>query len=101
MNSLSPTFLEVRTIIVETLGLEESRTETLTPRTALFGGIPELDSFAVINLAMALEEHFGFVIDDSEFTAEIFDTVGTLADFVDRSRASGSQAHGHQASVAG
>lgn len=80
------TFLEVRDLIAETLGLDENRRMALTPQTPLFGGIPELDSFAVVSLAMALEQRFGFEIDDSEFTAEIFDTVGSLCNFVDRSR---------------
>ena len=36
----------------------------------------------------ALEEHFGIVIDDSEFTGDIFETLGSLAAFVDGKRGS-------------
>jgi acyl carrier protein len=54
--------------------------------TPLFGSMPELDSFAVVNLAMALESRFGFQIDDSEFTADVFETVGSLAGYVKRNR---------------
>jgi acyl carrier protein len=40
----------------------------------------------VVSLAMALETRFGFEIDDSEFTADVFETVGSLAGYVDRNR---------------
>ena len=86
----SATVDEVRELIIKTLSLDDSRRKTLTAQTPLFGGIPELDSFAVLGLTMAIEEHFGFQIDDSEFTAEIFDTIGSLSEFVDRSRPLGS-----------
>lgn len=97
----SPTFLEVRELIAQTLDLDEGRRNALTPRTSLFGGIPELDSFAVVGLAMALEQHFGFEIDDDEFTAEVFDTVGSLCDFVDRSRTSEMRTNAFEDKVAG
>ncbi len=45
----------------------------------------------VVELAAALEDRFGLVIDDEEFTGEIFETVGSLADFVDRKLADGHQ----------
>ncbi|HMM62659.1 MAG: acyl carrier protein [Mesorhizobium sp.] len=86
MTTETATFDDVRDLIVATLGLEADRRETLKPWTPLFGGIPEFDSLAVVTLAAALEQHFGFEIDGEEFTAEIFDTVGSLSDFVDRSR---------------
>lgn len=88
----STTINEVRDLIVRTLSLDESRRQSLNARTTLFGGIPELDSFAVLSLTMAIEEHFGFEIDDSAFTAEVFDTIGTLSDFVDQSRSQTSAA---------
>lgn len=77
---------DVKSVLVETLGLED-RANTITASTQLFGSLPELDSLAVVELAQALEDHFGFVIDDSEFTGDTFETVGTLADFIERKRA--------------
>lgn len=76
------TFETVKAIIVKTLGIED-RAGTLDASTPLFGGIPELDSFAVLELATSLEEQFGFQIDGSEFSGEIFETVGSLAEFVE------------------
>jgi acyl carrier protein len=84
MNVRETTVDEVKDIIVQTLGITDPR-RIVDASTALFGSIPELDSFAVVNLAMALETRFGFEIDDG-FTADIFDTVGSLAGYVDRNR---------------
>jgi len=41
-----------------------------------------LDSMAVTNLILAIEEYFGFVFDDEELSAEAFETVGTLYELV-------------------
>ncbi len=71
----------VKAIIVETLGIE-SRADTLKMSTPLFGSIPELDSFAVVELITLLEERFAFQIEGDEFTGEIFETVGSLVEFV-------------------
>lgn len=71
----------VTEVIVATLGIED-RAHTIDAATPLFGSMPELDSLAVVELTSALEERFGFVIDDDEFSGEIFETVGSLADFV-------------------
>ncbi|HZM54689.1 MAG TPA: acyl carrier protein [Acidimicrobiales bacterium] len=76
----------VKAVIVGTLGIED-RADSLNASTPLFGSIPELDSLAVVELAAALEDRFDFVIDDSEFTGDIFETIGTLAAFVDEKRA--------------
>ncbi len=43
-----------------------------------------LDSMAVTNLIIALEDHFGFTLDDDELTAEDFETVSTLTNLVER-----------------
>ena len=40
----------VKAVIVKTLGIED-RADTLDASTPLFGSMPELDSFAVVELA--------------------------------------------------
>jgi acyl carrier protein len=75
----------VKAAIVKTLGIED-RAGTLDTSTPLFGSMPELDSFAVVELAASLEEQFGFEIDDSDFSGEVFETLGTLAEFVEKKR---------------
>jgi acyl carrier protein len=73
---------KVTAILAETLGIQD-RIETLDESTELFGSLPELDSLAVVELVQALEDDFDFTIDDAEFTGELFETVRTLADFVE------------------
>ena len=73
---------EVLSIIDDVLSLQ-GRTAGFTPETPLLGAIPELDSMAVVALITALEERFGFVVDDDEITSTIFETVGAMAEFVE------------------
>jgi acyl carrier protein len=73
---------DVVDVLVHVLEIEDRR-DTIDAGTPLLGELPELDSLAVVELAVALEERFGIVIDDEDFTGEIFDTVGTLAAFVE------------------
>ena len=82
----SPETLDgVKAVLVDTLGIED-RASTLAPETALFGAMPELDSLAVVEVIAALEERFAFQIDDDEFSGEVFETVGSLATFVEQHR---------------
>ncbi|MGH7926331.1 MAG: phosphopantetheine-binding protein, partial [Candidatus Binatia bacterium] len=67
---------------VQTLQLKE-RHVNLQASTPLLGNFPEFDSMAVVTLITALEERYGFFVDDDEITAEIFATVGSLTAFVE------------------
>jgi acyl carrier protein len=73
---------EVKTVVVETLGVED-RADTIDAATPLLGSLPELDSMAVLELVMALEERFGITIEGEDVTADVFETLATLAAFVD------------------
>lgn len=57
--------------------------QPMTSDTALLGDIPEFDSMAVVSVLTGLEEQFGIMIDDDEVDASIFETVGTLVNFVE------------------
>lgn len=81
----------VREVIARALGIDLGRIPATSTR--LFGSLPELDSFGVVELVAALEKSFGFIVDDSDFSADIFATVGTLASFVERKR---NQTPGHK-----
>ena len=52
--------------------------------TPLFGSLPELDSMAVLELLLALEDRFGITIDGEDVTAESFETLGSLTELVER-----------------
>lgn len=79
---MTATLDAVRAVLIDALELQHSPDE-LQPETALFGSLPELDSFGVVALVGALEDRFDITIDDDEFGAELFETVGTLTSFVE------------------
>ena len=58
--------------------------QPMTFDTVLLGGIPEFDSMAVVTVLTAIEEQYGIMIDDDEVDAAIFETVGTLVNFVEQ-----------------
>jgi len=69
-------------VLRHTLDLGE-RAESFTAQTVLLGNLPELDSVAVLNVIVALEERFGITVHDDEVSAETFASVETLVAFVD------------------
>ena len=73
---------EVKQILAHALQLGD-RVNEFDAATSLLGSLPEFDSMAVVTLVTAMEDTFGFVIDDDEISAEIFETLGSLADFVE------------------
>lgn len=79
MNDTTTT--EVLEVLGTVLGIED-RVGTFDESTALFGALPELDSFGILELVAALEERFDFELDDEEFSGDLFETVGSLTAFV-------------------
>ena len=57
--------------------------------TALLGAVPELDSIGVVSVITALEERYGFAIEDDEIDGPTFATVGSLLAFVEGKLANG------------
>lgn len=74
-------FDDIKQLIGELLHLGD-RIETWGPDTPLVGSIPEFDSMAVVALIQALEELFDIEIADDEISAEVFETVGRVYEFV-------------------
>jgi acyl carrier protein len=72
---------EVKIVLRDALELGD-RADSFDMSTALFESLVELDSMAVVHVVTALEDHFGFVIEDHEIDGDIFETVGTLSTFV-------------------
>lgn len=72
-------------VVAKTLGIQD-RAHTLEATTELFGSLPELDSMSVVALSVNLEREFDFEIDDEDFTGEVFDSVGTLAAYVEQNK---------------
>ena len=70
---------EVKKVIIGAVG-GEITLDSLTDDLPLAGNI--LDSMAVTNLVLALEEHFGFSFDDADLSVEAFETANSLAELV-------------------
>jgi acyl carrier protein len=68
--------------LAEVLGADHSADE-FTPDTLLFGSLPELDSLALVELITVIEERFGLEMDEDDITAEVFESVGSLAAHID------------------
>lgn len=58
------------------------RTATFSESQLLLGSVPELDSMGVVALITAMEERFGFSVDDDEIDGAVFQSVSSLVDFV-------------------
>lgn len=67
--------------VVDALALDPA-SEHLTRNTALVGNLPEFDSQSVITILTAVEDEFEIIIEDDEVDASLFETVGSLIDFV-------------------
>ncbi len=74
-------FDDIRQLIGDLLLLGD-RMEKMGPDTPLVGSIPEFDSMAVVALIQALEERFGIQVADDEISAETFETLGKVHEFV-------------------
>lgn len=61
----------------------DHRADALSASSGLLGAIPEFDSMAVVTVLTMIEDEFGIAIGDDEVSADVFETLGTLATFVD------------------
>jgi acyl carrier protein len=86
MDTTRSTLDDVKSVLISTLGIED-RADSLTAATPLFGSLPELDSMAVVELVVALEQRFGLSVGDDEITGDVFETLGSLTAFVESKRA--------------
>jgi acyl carrier protein len=74
---------EVKTLLTDVLNLGPAG-QALGADSPLLGALPELDSMAVVSVIAALEDRFGIVVDDDDISASTFETVGSLAAFVEQ-----------------
>jgi acyl carrier protein len=72
----------LRNIVLNAIGDRAMSGEWLTT-TPLLGAVGELDSMALLTILTQIEEDFGVKVEDSEISAQIFESVGSLEAFVD------------------
>lgn len=80
---------EIKSLIIESLALEDVTPEEIESEAPLFVEGLGLDSIDALELAMALEERYGVTIEeDPELNQQIFASVQSLAVFVTTQRES-------------
>lgn len=74
---------EIKNILRDSLQLG-ARADGFSAGTPLLGSLPELDSMAVLTVLTAIEERFGFTVEDDDISADTFMTVGSLCNYVEQ-----------------
>lgn len=73
---------ELKLLLADVLQLGD-KAKGFNQATLLLGSLPELDSMGVVSIITALEEAYGFSVDDDEISEETFETFGSLLKFVE------------------
>lgn len=71
---------EIKTLLNTVLQLDE--VENWDENTEILGAIPEFDSMAIVTILTTIEENYGIIFEDEEISAEVFETLGSLTNFV-------------------
>lgn len=81
-------FLEIKTLIINTLNLDELTADDIETDAALFGDGLGLDSIDALELGLAVKNQYGIVLSaESEEMRQHFYSVATLASFIHSQRA--------------
>ena len=78
---------EIKKHLIEQLNLEDLTPQDIVDDQPLFGdsGIG-LDSIDALEIIVMLDTNFGVVLDSPEKGREVFKSVNTLADYIEKSR---------------
>ena len=80
MNADAVTVEDVAAVVREVLG--DPGTAELDPNAPLTAVFPTLDSLAILELIVDLERRFEISVEDEDVTAETFDSLASLTEFV-------------------
>ncbi len=72
---------DLRMVLREALQLGDE-VQQFNAQTPLLGSVPQLDSMGVLAVLTALEQRLGLHIHDDEIDASLFETFGSLSEFV-------------------
>lgn len=73
--------------IIEVLNLEDVGPDEIETKAPLFGDGLGLDSIDALELIVLLEKSYGIKIDDPKKGKDVFFSVQTMAEFIERNRA--------------
>ncbi len=72
--------------IIEVLNLEDIQVTDIQDEDALFGDGLGLDSIDALELIVLLDKEYGIKLSDPKEGKEIFKSINTLADYVEKNR---------------
>ena len=78
--------LKLKQQIIEALNLEEVKPEDIDTDAPLFVDGLGLDSIDALELVILLEREYGVRLEDPKANKEIFKSVRTMAEFIDKNR---------------
>ncbi|MCH4823176.1 phosphopantetheine-binding protein [Gramella lutea] len=84
---MSDLHTELKKSIIEQLNLEDMEVSDIENDEHLFGDGLGLDSIDALELIVLLEKDYGIKLTDPNQGKEIFNSVNTIADFIEKNRA--------------
>ena len=78
--------LELKKQIIEVLNLEDVQPEDIENDAPLFGSGLGLDSIDALELIVMMEKNYGIKIKDPSAGKEIFNSINSMAEFVQANR---------------
>ena len=85
-NTMEELILKLKQQIIEALNLEEVKPEDIDTDAPLFVDGLGLDSIDALELVILLEREYGIRLEDPKANKEIFKSVRTMAEFIDKNR---------------
>jgi acyl carrier protein len=77
---------QLKSQIIEVLNLEDFKPEDIDNDAPLFGEGLGLDSIDALELIVMMEKNYGIKIKDPSAGKEIFKSISTMAEFVEKNR---------------
>ena len=77
---------ELKERIIESLNLEEVKPEDIATDDPLFGSGLGLDSIDALELIVMMEKHYGIKLADASEGKAIFQSIGTMAEYIAKNR---------------
>lgn len=83
---MSDLHTELKKSIIEQLNLEDMEVSDIDNDEHLFGDGLGLDSIDALELIVLLEKDYGIKLNDPNQGREIFNSINTMADFIEKNR---------------